>query len=628
MSQIDEHHDYETVGRALDTRLLRRLVPFVGADGRGLGIGFALLFVITGLELLGPYLLRLAIDGPVSDASEAALHGASGVHDVLTPERRNELLLLAGAFALCLVAALVARYAQMLILSVTGARILRRIRDAAFEQLQRLPIQWFSHQPTGRLVSRVTSDVETLNELFTSGIVTLVADILKVVALLIVVFYLNARLAILALISVPIITIISAWFRVRARQAYRETRSEIAKVNAYLGESVSGFRIIQGFAREDKAQAIFQTRNDGYLVANLRTVFYFALFFPVVDWITYTVQGGVFWRSGIEIAGTTLTYGEFIQFWSYLTFMFEPLRELAEKYNVLQSAMASAERIFTVLDAPPEPTDAPDALPSEGLRGEIRFDGVGFEYDEGRPVLKDISFTAQAGETIAIVGATGGGKTTLTSLLLRMHDPTIGTIRIDGVPIDQYRRRELRARLAYVQQDVFLFAGTVMDNLRIMPPAIEEESAEERSRGEAKVLAAAKAIGADEIIRQLPDGYQTVLTERGGNLSGGERQLISFARALAIDPAVLILDEATASVDPETEARVQHAIDTLLSGRTSLVIAHRLSTIKKASRILVLHHGELREQGTHQELMDHDGIYRRLYDLQFSRPPERRPQSN
>ena len=603
---IDEHHDYESVGKAVDTRLLRRLYPYARPQLPALASGLLLLFAITGLEVLGPWLLRLAVDGTVAAAESAG----GDILDVGAAERGRlveQVLLLAGAYALCLAATLAVRYGQFVVLQRAGQEILHRLRAATFEHLQRLPISFFDKNQSGRLVSRVTSDVETLNELFTSGLITLAGDVIKIAVLLVVIFAIDPHLAWITVAAIPVIGFTSGWFRVRARQAYRATRSAIARVNAYLGEAISGIRVLQGFAREDRAARVFAERNAWYRDTNLRTVFYFALFFPVVDWITYTVQGGVFWRGGIEIGSANLTIGEFIQFWYYLAFIFEPLREMAEKYNVLQSAMASTERIFGLLDTAPESPDRDGAREAERLNGEVGFEDVSFSYIDGEPVLDRIDLAVGAGQTLALVGATGGGKTTLTALLMRLYEPDHGVIRVDGVDVRDYRRASLRGRVAYVPQDVFLFRGTILDNLRMAAEGIREETA----------IAAARAIGADRWIERLKDGYGHVLDERGANLSAGERQMLAFARALAADPDILILDEATSSVDSETEARIQQAIEVLLEGRTGIVVAHRLSTIRKADQVAVLHHGQIRERGTHRELLRQDGIYRRLYRLQF-----------
>lgn len=604
---IDENHDYESVGRALDLQLLRRLGPFAREQRNSLLLGLALLLALTALDLLGPWIIRLAVDGPVHAATDAI--GTDG--GIGPAERRrliHQVLLFGLAYAGCVIASFLGRYWEFITLQTAGQRILQRIRDATFSHLHRLPISFYDRNQSGRLVSRVTSDVETLNELFTSGLVNLAGDILKVVVLLVVVFFIDPRLAAIAAVSVPILAVTSAWFRIRARQAYRETRSAIAQVNGYLGETLSGIRVIQGFSAEQRAERNFGSRNRRYRETNMRTVFYFALFFPVVDWITYTVQGGVFWLGGIEIANVRLTVGEFIQFWYYLNLMFEPLRELAEKYNVLQSAMASSERIFALLDTPAEPEPATSVSLPESIAGAIRFTDVWFAYRTDEPVVKGLSFEVLPGQTLAIVGPTGGGKSTLTSLLLRMYEPTHGTIEVDGIDIRTLPRAFLRRHIGYVPQDVLIFKGTVLDNILMGRDGLNADDA----------MAAARAIGADEWIERLPGSYRHALSERGANLSTGERQMLAFTRALVGQPSVLILDEATSSVDSETEHRIQRAIDVLLRGRTALVVAHRLSTVRRANTIAVMHHGQIREIGSHANLMAQDGLYRRYQQLQLT----------
>lgn len=600
---VDVHQDHEAVGKAFDRQLLRRLWPFTKPYTSRFVIGLALLFVITALEIAGPWVLKVAIDGVAAMKEQ----GAPLVE--LTPTAMFRIAAaFVGACALFYVAIglsiLLARYVQTMVLTEAGQRVLHDVRRKLFAHLQNIPVKTYDHTPTGRLVTRVTSDVETLNELFTSGIVTLVGDVVKIVAMLAVLFLVNVKLALLALATIPVLALASAYFRVRARQSYRATRTAIARVTSYLGETISGMRVLQAFSREDKAVRIFGERNAEHMRAHIRTIFFFALFFPVVDFIGLGTQAGTLWIGGIEIAGERLRFGEFIQFWYYLNFIFEPLRELAERYNVLQSAMASAERIFGLFDIAEDQDAGRTTLTPP--RGGVRFEHVDFAYVDGRPVLEDISFEVKPGETLALVGATGGGKTTIAALLARFYEPSAGRVLVDGVDVKDLPRAHLRDLIAYVPQDVFLFTGTVMENLRLS----DRVSAE-------RAQAAARAIDADRFIQRFPGGYDHVLAERGQNLSAGERQLLAFVRALAKDPRILILDEATANVDPTTEATIQAAIPKLLEGRTSIVIAHRLSTVRRADRILVLHKGKLREQGTHDELLRANGLYAALVRLQF-----------
>jgi ATP-binding cassette, subfamily B, multidrug efflux pump len=599
--------EFEQVGNAFDRVLLRRLGGLARPDAFGFVQAFVLLIAIAGLEVLLPWILRLAVDGPVAQSREIGLEQL-----IANQGERSELFThvawLAGAALAVAAALLAARFAQFMIVQRSGQRVLHRIRSAVFQQIERLPIAYFDRTATGRLVSRVTNDIETLNELFTSGIINLIGDVLKVIALLGAALWIHPLLALIGALAVPAIGIASAFFRIRARQGYRETRSTIARVTAYLAESISGIRVIQAFAREDLARSRFAERCNAFLAANLKTVFYFALFFPVVDGLTLAAQGAVFWQGGNLILGSELTIGQFLQLWFYLGLMFEPLREMAEKYNVLQSAMASAERVFQVLDEAPEAPDPPDAATLDGFREQIRFDQVDFEYAPGVQVLRNVDLEVRRGEMVALVGPTGGGKTTLSALLTRFYEPTHGRILIDGLEIARMKRASLRSLIAYVPQDPFLFTGTILENLILGNPAVTP----------ARAKAAIDAIGASPFVSRFERGFDHILTERGSNLSAGERQIIAFARALALDPQILVLDEATANIDPDTEQLIQLAITRLLAGRTSIVIAHRLSTIRRADRIAVIQRGEIREQGTHDQLMRVDGIYRKLHRVQFS----------
>jgi ATP-binding cassette subfamily B protein len=483
------------------------------------------------------------------------------------------------------------------------------LRMAVFSHVQRQPLSFYDRNPVGRLVTRSVYDVESLNEVLVSGVDALFHDLFKIALIAGWLLFVNWRLALVTFLVLPPLFWVARRFRAGNRTAFREVRARVAGLNAYLQESVQGIRVIQLFTQEPRAEKGFRGVNAPLQDAHLRTVFNYSYFFPAIEALAAAAVALLWWRGGGMILEGTLTLGEFVQFYVLLDAFFEPVREISEKYNLLQSAMASSERIFKVLDTEPDlvPPERPEPMP-EPARGEVEFDRVTFGYDPDRPVLKEVSFRVRPGEKVAIVGATGAGKTTVISLLNRMYDCGAGAVRVDGVDVRNADPAALRKRVAVVLQDVFLFAGDVEGNVTLGDPAISPE----------KVVAAATAVHADPFVRRLPQGYRTRVHERGATLSVGQKQLLSFARALARDPAILVLDEATSSVDSATEALVQDAVERMMRGRTAIVVAHRLSTIRSCDRILVLHHGELREQGTHRELLAKGGLYARLYQLQFA----------
>jgi ATP-binding cassette subfamily B protein len=482
------------------------------------------------------------------------------------------------------------------------------LRMEIFGQLQRLSVSYFDRNPVGRLMTRVTSDVETLNELFSSGVVTIFGDVFTLVAIMAMMLVIDVRLALVTFAVIPLVWLTAAIFRRRVRDAFRDIRYRLARLNAFLQERLSGMRIVQLFGREADSASRFGELNREHLGAHLRSITVYAIFFPVVELLGTIATALLLWYGGLRVLDETLTVGVLAAFIQYTRRFFQPLQDLSEKFNLLQSAMASSERVFVLLDQPvtvPEPR-SPAVLPRP-VRGEVRFEGVWFRYSPDGPwVLKDITFTALPGRTVALVGHTGAGKTTIVNLLLRFYDPERGRITIDGVDIRDLSTAELRSAIGFVQQDLFLFTGDIHHNLTLGAP-ISREAARQ----------AAERVGAARFIERLPSGYQHRLGERGRSLSVGERQLLSFARALALDPRILVLDEATSSVDAEAEAQIQRAIAELMVGRTSLVVAHRLSTILHADEILVLHHGEIRERGSHRELLAAGGLYERLYQLQL-----------
>ena len=465
-------------------------------------------------------------------------------------------------------------------------------------------------------MTRITNDVETLNELFSSGVVTVFGDLFTLLFIVAVMFRMDWRLALITLAVLPFVVLVAFVFRARIREAYREVRTRLAHINAYLQERITGMRVVQLFNREQADGRRHEEINDHYLEAHLRSITYYALFFPVIEVLTSVALALIIWYGGGGILGGTVTVGVVAAFLQYARRFFRPIQDLSEKYNLLQAALASSERVFRLLDREEQVKDpvSPVVLP-EHTRGEIEFQDVWFAYAQradGVPdwVIKGLSFRAAAGEKVAIVGHTGAGKTTIINLLMRFYDVQRGEIRLDGVPIHRARMRDLRACIGLVLQDVFLFSEDVRYNVRLGASISEE-----------RLIAAARRVSADRLVRKLPRGYYQPLGERGTSLSVGERQLVSFARALAFDPPILVLDEATSSVDSEIEAQIEAATNELLEGRTSLVIAHRLSTVRGADRILVLHHGELREEGSHVELLARGGLYARLHELQFARVP-------
>ncbi len=629
MAGAADPHEEEVLGKAYDARLMRRLLAYA-RPYRGMAAGAVALIVLSSLlQLVGPLLVGVALDlfveagGGTASAASRAVAGwmaAAGWH----PEPGRGLLVAAVLYFVAIVASFGVLYAQAYLMQWMGQRILADMRAQIFAHLQSLPVQFFDRSPVGRLVTRVTTDVDSLNELFTAGLVAIFGDIMLLTGIVAVLFWLNWRLALVTFAILPLLLALTAWFKARARDSFREVRVKIARINAFLQEHITGMAIVQLFGRERRVLRDFEGINDEHRVANVKAIVYYAVFYPGVELIESIGLGLILWYGGLRVlAGTAagggqgasaaaaaagaLSVGALVSFLQYAQRFYQPLADLSDKYNILQAAMASSERIFRLLDTPATIVSPPAGYAPQAVRGEVEFDQVAFSYVAGEPVLRGLSFHAAPGETIAVVGHTGAGKSTLANLLLRFYDVDAGAVRLDGVDVREWDLLRLRRSVAIVLQDVFLFSGTVAGNLRLGQPEISDDV----------LRAAAREVNAAGFIERLPGGFDAVVRERGAGLSVGQKQLLAFARALAFDPRVLILDEATASIDTETEQLIQKALDRLLAGRTSIVIAHRLSTIQRADRILVLHRGELREQGTHQELLALRGIYHRLYRLQF-----------
>ena len=587
----------EAFDKNYDARLLRRLLVYL-RPYRGL-TGFAVLLLLAGagLALVGPALTQRALD-------------------IAIPARDTGLL---GTLALLFLAALVleflVEYGQTLLTTYLGQRVMYDLRMQIFGHLQRLSISYFDRNPVGRLMTRVTSDVETLNELFSSGVVTVFGDVFTLLAIMAMMLWIDWRLALVTFAVIPLVWLTARIFRRRVRQAFGDIRVRLARLNAFLQERLSGMRVVQLFGREADSAAQFAQLNQDHLEAHRRSITIYAVFFPVVELLTAVAMALLLYYGGLRALGGTITVGVLAAFIQLTRRFFQPLQDLSEKFNLLQSAMASSERVFALLDQPVTVLEPVNPMKlAERVRGEVRFEGVWFRYrQEGPWVLRDVSFTASPGQTIALVGHTGAGKTTIVNLLLRFYDPDRGRILIDGVDIRQLSTSDLRSLIGFVQQDLFLFAGDIQHNLTLDAPITPEAARQ-----------AARRVGADRFIERLPAGYDHRLGERGRSLSVGERQLLSFARALALDPTILVLDEATSSVDAQAEGQIQVAIAELMTGRTSLVVAHRLSTILHADEILVLQHGEIRERGSHRELLAQQGLYERLYQLQLSGQAEQR----
>ena len=590
MTTSAPYHEEEILGQAYDAHLMRRLLTYLRPYRARVIWSILLLLVVTVLQLSGPVLVQIAIDRYIALGDNAGL--------------ARMALLYFGV----IVTAFVLGYLQFYTMQAIGQKVQYDIRMQIFRHLQRMHLSFFDKNPVGRLVTRVTNDVNVLDELFSSGVVAVFGDILALVGIIIAMLYYSWELALITFAVLPFLVLATAIFRRRVRGSYRDVRLWLARINSFLQEHITGMSVVQLFNREKRTYGRFDVSNTKLKEANFRSVYIYAVFFPAVELIETVATALLIYYGGLRIGLNLLTFGELVAFIQLVERFFRPLRDLSDKYNILQSSMASSERIFKLLDQPPQIAAPARPRRIADFKGEIVFDNVSFAYNEPEYVLRDVSFTVKPGEKVAVVGATGAGKTSLASLLLRFYDFQKGDIRLDGVSIREMAPEYIRSQMALVLQEVFIFSGDFSGNINLNNPSIPAE----------KIRLAARQVGIADFIERQQKAYQTEVQERGATLSTGQKQLLSFARALAYDPKILILDEATSSVDAETEALIQTALEKLMQGRTSIVIAHRLSTIEKADRILVMHKGMLRESGTHRELLAAKGIYYTLYQTQFN----------
>jgi ATP-binding cassette subfamily B protein len=587
--------DDDVVGKAYDARLMRRLLHYLRPYRSEAGLALAAIIAASVLQLAQPYLMKLAIDRYIPARDLAGVNRIAIAY----------LVILVGSFCL--------EYTQTWLLQMTGQRIMFDMRGEIYAHLQRIDLRFYDRNPVGRLMTRVTTDVDVINDMFTSGVVSVFGDVFTLLGIMIVLLTMNWKLALVSFAVLPLIALVTQWFRRSVRESYRTVRRLIARINAYLQEHITGMATVQLFRREARAYRQFDAINVEHRDANIQSIFYYAVFYPAIEIIGALAAALTIWYGGQWVLQGALTLGSLVAFLLYSQRFFRPISDMSEKFNILQAAMASSERIFKLLDEPVSIVNPPaPARRPPSAAGTIAFDHVWFAYNSneaGEPdyVLRDVSFDVRPGERVGVVGATGAGKSTIINLLLRFYDVTRGRITIDGVDIREMALEDVRGLFSLVLQDVQLFTGTVADNIRLGNAAIADEA----------VARAAAAVHADAFVRQLPQGYASPVAERGATLSVGQKQLLSFARALAFDPRILVLDEATSSVDTETELLIRDALKVLMAGRTTIAIAHRLSTIQDMDKILVLHKGHLREAGTHQELLARRGIYYKLYQLQY-----------
>ena len=592
---MSEDKSNETKG--IDGALLRRIITYLLPYKGWVALAFVSVMTAAFLGPLKPKLVQITID---RDILTGDLEGLQGM-----------IMLLFGILVIEGILSFVNAYLTQWI----GQRAIYDLRTKVYRHIQRQPLRFFDRTPIGKLITRTTSDVESLSQVLSAGVVTIMGDLFKLIFISYFMFTLSWVLAVVTLAVMPLMLIASFWFKKKVREQYRETRKQVARLNSFLQEHVTGMKIVQIFGREREEMRRFTDINDSHRQAHIKTIFYFALFWPMIDIVATTALGLIIWFGGLNAMSGTLTLGVLIAFIQYARQFFEPIRNLSDQFNTLQSAMAGAERIFGLLDRDDSLKEPEEPVKKDKVFGRIEFQHVWFSYNpdadpddkEAEWVLKDVSFSVDPGQSLAIVGATGAGKTTVISLLLRFYDVQRGAILVDGTDVRDLLLTDLRNQIGLVLQDVFLFSGSIERNITLENPEITMD----------QVKAATEAIGASDFINRLPQQYEYDVRERGMSLSHGQRQLLSFARVLVYDPGILVLDEATSSVDTETEEVIQRALEKLMEGRTTVAIAHRLSTVQHANQILVMHRGEVRERGSHQQLIAQDGLYRRLYELQY-----------
>jgi len=588
MSAFD-YHEEEILGKAYDAKLMRRILYYVKPYRHLLAIGIAASLVVSGLELALPYIIKITIDVHIAGKNYYGVLVMTLVY----------FSLLLGTFAF--------DYGKGYLLNYLGQKAMMDLRMELFDHVESLSLKFFDKNPVGRLMTRLTNDVQVLNELFASGVVAVAGDIFLLAGIVFLMLLVNWKLTVVVFVTIPLLFLVAHQFRIHIRDIYRTIRLRLARLNAFLQENLSGMRTIQVYNREAKNFELFQDLNGQFRKANLDAVFQYAILFPAVQIVATGGTALLIWYGGGGVIRNTVTIGTLILFIQYVSRFFDPIQDLSEKYNLLQSAMASSERIFKILDTKPLVTSPASPAPAPMLEHAIEFQNVWFAYSGEDYVLREVSFTVPRGQTVAIVGATGAGKTSLINLLCRFYDYNKGKIAIDGVELRRFDLYELRSLIGLVLQDVFLFYGDIKGNIRLGRESLTEKDIER----------VARTVNAHDFIASFPRGYNQEVHERGATFSQGQKQLLAFARALAFDPRLLILDEATSSIDTATELLIQDALRKLLKGRTSIVIAHRLSTIRSADQIIVMHKGKVHEAGTHRDLLAKNGLYRRLYDLQY-----------